>query len=179
MKKKKILVYDIFIYTTLILAISILALGGLSYFYSLQEKSNLKNELNGAIKELKGEEEVIQIKETEPDLMKEVNKEIIIEDYLNKVYDQTIKDDIITDDIIKTWEKYEVINVKYNRNISDNYYSYIVDIKIANLKAKLPTTKNLNLSTDEYIVVSLCANISHSIENNTYSVKSFNIPIEK
>ena len=55
MKKKKILVYDIFIYTTLILAISILALGGVSYFYSLQEKSNLKNELNGAIKELKGE----------------------------------------------------------------------------------------------------------------------------
>lgn len=179
MKKRKTLKYDIFIYTTLFLAISILTLGGISYFYSLQEKSNLKNELNGAIKELKGEEVIIKQKEIEPTTIKEIDKKNLINDYLNKIYDETIEDDVITHDIIKTWENYEIIGIKYNRKISENYYSYIVDIKIFNFKAKLPTSKNSELTNDKYIVVTLNANISYSPENNTYSVKSFNIPTEK
>ena len=76
--------------------------------------------------------------------------------------------------MVKTWNNYEVINTNYIKEITDTYYSYSFDLKIPNKKAQLPTNENKELSTDEYTVISLIANIS--IKNNENQVKSIDIP---
>ena len=76
--------------------------------------------------------------------------------------------------MIKSWQNFEIINTKYLKKITDTYYSYSFDLKIPNKNAQLPTKENQELSTEEYTVITLIANIS--IKNNENIVKSIDIP---
>lgn len=179
MKKRKLrLKDDVIIYGTLILAISFLFLGSTNYFESLEEKSSLPNEIKLAIYELQGKEITEKNNDIkEPTEIKKVEKEEIIIKYLDSLKDRILKDELINYDIIKTWDKYEIINMKYEREIAQNYFSYKTDIKIYNNNAKIPTKKNESLSKDDYIVLTLNANIYS--DNNNLEVKNLSIPKEK
>lgn len=179
MKKKKLkLKDDVIIYSCLLAALICLILGGKDYFESLKEKSNIKDEITGAIHELQGKEIEENIVYEEPQELQKIDKKEIIIKYLDSIIDQIKTDDLLNYDMLKTWGDYEVLNVIYEREITDNYYSYQVDIKVSNREAQLPTIKNKKLSKDNYIVVTINANISNSIENNSYEVKCLSIPRE-
>jgi hypothetical protein len=113
---------------------------------------------------------------TEPEALTKEDKKSIVKKYLDSLLDRIYDDSLITYEMIKTWGNYEVLNINYERKITDNYYAYSIDIKINNLDAIVPTNKNEALSTEEYIVISLNANITYLESKNGYIVKKIDIP---
>lgn len=176
-KKKR---ENITIYGSLIAAIVCLIAGGLDYYHDLSNAPSVKEEVKEAI-----HEELIknnhsnptptQMKNTdiENEELQQTNKNEVVKKYLNSINNQVQKDNIITYDIIRTWGNYDVINMTYQKQISNDYYLYITDIKIPNLTAKLPINKNEELSTNEYLVISIKTYLLKT--NNGYILKNFEI----
>ena len=161
--------YDIIIYGSLLLAFLFIGLG---YFESLSETL----EYSFSLKENFKEEPIKKEKDTEPEALTKEDKKSIVKKYLDSLLDRIYDDSLITYEMIKTWGNYEVLNINYERKITDNYYAYSIDIKINNLDAIVPTNKNEALSTEEYIVISLNANITYLESKNGYIVKKIDIP---
>jgi hypothetical protein len=161
--------YDIIIYGSLLLAFLFIGLG---YFESLGETL----EYSFSLKENFKEEPIKKEKDTEPEALTKEDKKSIVKKYLDSLLDRIYDDSLITYEMIKTWGNYEVLNINYERKITDNYYAYSIDIKINNLDAIVPTNKNEALSTEEYIVISLNANITYLESKNGYIVKKIDIP---
>ena len=157
--------YDFIIYTCLLLAI--ILIGYSANYYIGEESYSLKELL------FKEEKEVIVPKETEE--LKKIDKKELLNNYLIDILEEIKKDPILTRDIINSWSTYEILNIKYNRQIANDYHSYLVDIKINNLDAILPTNKNNELSTNEYVVISLNMNIEKNQETLEYSIKNIDI----
>ncbi len=171
---KKLNKYDFIIYGCLLAAVICLILGGHDYFKTLDEETTVKDEVKSAIKEINNEEEIQTIESTgepEPEKLVNFDKFSIVQKYLDSIIDQILTDDLISYKMIKTWDKYEVLNMIYSKEITDKYYEYIVDIKISNKKANLPKEENSELSTDEYSVITLKFYIQDSYERNGFIVK--------
>ncbi len=169
-KNKK---YDIIIYSSLVLALMFIVLG---YWDNIMD---LKNEgISFSIKEEKNESENknTEPKDTEPKELVKVDKKSLVQKHLDSLLDQIYTDTLITYEEISSWGAYEVLNIKYDRKIADNYYSYIVDIKISNKNTSFAVNKSL--STKEYNVVTLNVNIAYSEARNGYIVKKIDIPAE-
>lgn len=174
MKKNK--KYDIIIYGCLAGAFIFLVLG---YWDNLSDLKD--NGLSHAVKESFQEEPASEEQpklDLEPKELVNTDKQGIIQKYLDSLLDRINVDVLISYDMIKSWEKYEILNVEYIRKIADNYYAYKVDIKISNKDAILPTDKNKELSKKDYIVITLNVNIAHSSVKNGYIVKKIDIPTE-
>lgn len=173
--KKKINKYDIIIYSCLLAAIICLILGGKDYFKTLDEETTIKDEVKSAIKEINSNEEDIPTDtntgEPEPEKLANFDKFSIVQKYLDSILDQIVKDNLISYKMIKSWDEYSVLNMRYSKEITTKYYEYIVDIKISNKKANLPTEENSELSTDEYSVITLKFYIQDSYERNGFIVK--------
>lgn len=167
MKKNK--KYDIIIYGSLIGAIICIILGYSDYLYTLKDKG-----ISFSKKETNIVEETT--KEEEPENLHNIDKNSIVKKYLDSILDQIVTDDLISFDMINTWDNYEVLSTSYEREIVESYYSYLVDIKISNMNAFLPTSKNKELSTEEYLVITLRFNIAYSASKNGFIVKSIDIP---
>ncbi len=165
MKNKK---YDIIIYSCLILALLIIFVSSNSY---LNSSNSLIEEQTPVI-----EESPIIVEKEEPQNLIAIDKNFIIRKYLISLLDQINTNDIITYDTIRSWGKYEVGEIKYIREIAENYHSYSVNIKISNQKAILPTIKNKELSTDTYNVITLNINIAFDLKNNNHMIKNIEIP---
>lgn len=168
MKKNK--KYDIIIYGSLIGAIICIIFGYGDSLYILKDTSisfSKKEETNIL------EDTIIE----EPSIMQSIDKKSIIKEYLYSINDQIIIDDVISFDMINSWDTYEVLNTTYDGEILESYYSYLVDIKISNKNATLPTSKNKSLSTNKYIVITLKFNIAYNKTTNNYLVKSIDIPV--
>lgn len=173
MKKAKR--YNLIIYTSLILAIVLLALGGRDY---LKDKKT-ENEVD-TTKETTEVDEPIERPETtepveEPEELQKVDMEGVIKKYLDSLQDQIQKSKVITYSMIKTWGDYSIGEIEYKREITTKYYEYQVNIMIPNKDAKIPGKKNEKLSTEEYIVVSLYFDIADSERYNGYIVKNIDI----
>ena len=140
MKKAK--KYNIIIYSTLSLAILLLAIGGVQFFKNPQESYSKENT---TVKHL----------EPEPEEMVSVDKEAIINSYLNELVEQTKVDDLINYDSIKTWQTFRLGNIEFQRTIAFNYYEYKVDIIIQNMEAVLPVEKNRELSNQDIQVITV------------------------
>lgn len=173
---KKFNKYDVIIYGCLFAAILCLVLGGQDYLKSLKEENSVKEIVKSAIKEIAPEEENVNINsstgEPEPEKLVNFDKFSIVQKYLDSIIDQIVRDDLISYKMIKTWDKYEVLNMTYSKEITDKYYEYIVDVKISNKKATLPKEENIDLSTDEYSVITLKVYILDSEERNGFIVKN-------
>ena len=157
--------YDLVIYTSLFLALLLVGYSSLTYV----DKESF------SIKETFNNQEVIS-PDLEPNELKEVDKIKLIEEYLLDIIDESKKDQMLTSKMILDWKAYEVMNVYYDRCISDNYYAYTTDIRISDSKSLLPVLKNKELSTDKYVVISLNFNISVDKNTNEYTIKSIDIP---
>lgn len=168
MKKNK--KYDIIIYGSLIGAIICIIFGYGDSLYILKDTSisfSKKEETNIL------EDTIIE----EPSIMQSIDKKSLFIEYLYSINDQIIIDDVISFDMINSWDTYEVLNTTYDGEILESYYSYLVDIKISNKNATLPTSKNKSLSTNKYIVITLNFNIAYNKTTNNYLVKSIDIPV--
>lgn len=157
--------YDFTIYTCLLLALALI--GYSSYSYLDTNSYSLKDILS------KEEEPVIEVELEE---LKDVDKKDLLNKYLLNIQDEIIQDQLLTGETIRTWKDYEVLNITYDRKISNNYHTYIVDIKTNNLNINLPTLKNKELSTKEYLVISFNINILKDEVTNEYYIKSTDIP---
>ncbi len=173
MRLRRNIKFDLIIYSCLLGASTILVFGAKSYCASLSEYNGLTKEIKNAFKEIKGEEEQPALVAEKPSILNDLNEKEIINNYLYSINDEIITDQTISKDMIKTWNNYEIINTNYLKKITDTYYSYSFDLKINNLNATLPTPKNEKLSTNEYLVITLIANIS--IKNGENKVKSIDI----
>ena len=100
----------------------------------------------------------------------------MLNNYIELLLDKIETDEVLTYDIVHSWNSYEIIDIKYKRQITNNYYVYQTNIKINNVKALIPTTKNKELSTNKYIVITLNVNILNDLNTNKYIVKGLDIP---
>lgn len=157
--------YDLIIYLCLFCALVLVGYSSLTYF----------NNESYSIKELLNNQETPQ-QDMEPQHLKEIDKVNLIEQYLLDIIDESKYDQLLTSKMILEWKSYEVMNIYYERCISDNYYAYTANIRISNKDATLPTLENTKLSTDKYIVISLNFNINFNKKSNEYSIKSVDIP---
>lgn len=164
--------YNIIIYTSLILAIILLALGGKDYLKEQKtgnkvQTENQSSETGETIERTDNGE-----KAEEPEELKNVDIEGVIKKYLDSILDQIQKDKTITYNMIKTWGDYSISEIEYRREITAKYYEYKVNIMIPNKDAKIPGKKNEKLSTDEFIVISLFFDIADSQRVNGFIVKN-------
>ena len=177
MKNKQNKKYNLIIYSSLFFAIICMLIAIKDYYNSL-EAETISNEFKEAIKEIKEEgveeESPIIIEETEQ--MKDVDKITIINSELENIIERKSHNNLITREMILTWGNYEISNVEYKREITENYYCYRVDIEIFNITGELPTEPNIELSTDDYKVVTLYFNIAYNPKSNNYTVKAIEIP---
>lgn len=174
MKKNK--KYDIIIYGCLAGALVFICIG---YWDNLKDLK--ENGLSFSVKETSSNKESTTEENSldlEPQELINADKNSIIKKYLDSLLDRITVDVLVSYDMIKTWGEYEVLNIEYERKIAEDYYAYLVDIKISNKEALLPTAKNEELSTDDYYVVTLNINIAYSSVKNGFIVKKIDIPTE-
>lgn len=166
--------YDIIIYTSLLLALTCLSFATFGYFNTLEEESTMTNEIKGAIKELNNEydEEPLETTEEEPEELKSINKKEICLEKLNNIKNEVDTNDEITYDMINTWNNFEIVDITYSKTIVTNYFAYLVYIKIPNLEAQLPADVTIQSYTNEYQIIKLTFNLSYSANDNKYFVKS-------
>ncbi len=161
-KKKS---YDIVIYGCLLVALVLIGIGGYSYIdgtsYSLKDIIYPEKQKESPV---------------EPKELNEVDKKVLVENYITELLDEIKTDEVLTYETLRSWEKYEILNVEYEREIADNYHSYLVDLKITNQNAILPTKKNEKLSTDEYNVITIRFNVLKDTNSTEYSIKTTEIP---
>ncbi len=155
--------YDFVIYNCLIGAAVLLGLGAKDYISSLDEFHGLKDEVKSAVKEMQNtnlnEPEQVLFEE-KPSSLDNIDEKSLINKYLNNVRDDIIKDQIITYEMIKTWNSFDIIETQYIREITDTYFTYSFIIKIPNNKnSLLPINKEDAISDEQNIYISLKANI--------------------
>ena len=161
---KKKVKYDIIIYGCLFTALILIGSTGYSYF----------SDTSYSIKDIFSEKE--EEPELEPQELTKVDKKTLLLNYINDLLDEKITDEVLTYEILHSWESYEILDINYDREITTNYYAYLVNIKINNTNALIPTSKNKELSNDKYLVISLNINILKDETTNEYIVKSIDIP---
>lgn len=173
--------YDIIIYSSLFIALICVVIGGIDYVSSMDKNQSIKEEVKDALVEIKEPEEKVreekeeEVIEVEPDTLASLDKKSIVQKYIDEVYDQITQDEILTYGMVKTWKKYEVVDVTYIKEIMDYYYAYQISIKIYGENPKLPVDKDVS-STEDYTIIKLNANILSSTKNNGYIVKTIEIP---
>ncbi len=165
--------YNIIIYTSLLLAIILLALGGKDYLKDKQDDTTKE------VETLEDEETIERIDSDEevevPEYLKNVDIESVIKKHLDSIADQIKKDKKITYNMINTWGDYSIEDIEFRREITTKYYEYRVNILIPNKDAKIPGKKNEKLSTEEYIVIRLYFDIADSERSNGFIVKNIDI----
>lgn len=166
--------YNIIIYTSLLLAIILLALGGRDYLKDKSNGSTTQEEIVETEEPVEKEERKEE-KVEEPEELKEVDKLSVIKKYLDSVQDQIKKDKKITAKMISSWGDYTIDDIEFQREITTKYYEYKVNIIIPNLDAKYPGKKNEKLSTKEYIVLTMYFDIADSERVNGFIVKNIDL----
>lgn len=175
MRLRRNVKYDFAIYSCLIGASVFIFLSTNAYFESLDKKTTIASEVKGAINELKDsqDESETNLQTDETEELKNLDKKELIKNYLLLIENNIEKNSSITPEIIKTWQGYEILETEFYRKITDSYYTYKVNVKINNINASIPVYKNQKLSTNEYIVITIYANIL--LKNGNYIVKSIDV----
>ncbi len=164
---------NIIIYGSLLAAIACLIYAGFDYYKGLSDDTKVKDEIKEAFKEMTSEGETPNTREieAEPEELASVDKAAIIIERINAVRDRSAEDDLLNYSMIRSWGEYEIIDIQYQRQVTDNYYMYLVYLKIPNKEAVLPTEINNTLSTEEYNIITLKVYIVKN--NDAYSFKHF------
>ena len=164
---------NIIIYGSLIAAIACLIYAGVDYYRGLDDDTKVQEEIKEAFKEMAGDEETSDTITTdvESEELKNVDKVAIVNNRINSIKDRSVEDDLLNYSMIRSWGEWEVLDIIYQKKITDNYYMYLVNIKIPSKEANLPKEINNDLSTEEYNVITLKLFITKN--NDTYQFKHF------
>lgn len=106
---------------------------------------------------------------TEPKELIEIDKINPILNYLNNIHDEIIIHPQITSTDIITWKNYEIINIKYIKQITDSYYTYEAELKINSSNIEIPS-KIAVKNNGTYMIIKLSANFIK--KDNDFIVKS-------
>ena len=118
MRKHK---YDIIIYTSCLIAIVLL----ISTLKDYSKTYGLKEDRMDIIE--------IPIFE-EPQELIELDKEPIIREYLNKIYNRSITTNELDYKEIHTWGTYTITDITYIKTITQDYYQYEATINLENIQ---------------------------------------------
>lgn len=170
MKRFSMLKYDIVICTSLLISF-VCAITSV-----IEPSSALKQE--AIIEEQPIVEEKIEIIE-EPQKLQKVDKISIAQKYIDSIADQILTDEILTLEIVNSWETYSIIDVKYKKTIMENYYQYEVDFQVTGSQLKLPNNQNMIVTqTKDYTNLKMYMNIHYSDYRKGYLVKTIEVPSE-
>lgn len=175
--KKRSKRYDFIIYISLILALLCVVISIIDNNAEVQTYEEAKNtnpEKTDLPNESMDTEE--ELSKTEPEELQNIDKNSIVKKYLDEIMDRVITDETIPYNMIKTWKTYDVINIVYEKEIIEYYYSYRIDLKITGNNISIPGNKNEELSTEDYTVITLRVNILKSGKQNGYVVKAIENP---
>lgn len=159
---------NIIIYGSLLAAIICLFLAALDYYRDMTTKNTEEK-----IKEIIKNDEITpkkQLEKKEYVEIKGIDRDKVVQKYLDEISDLLLKDELITTDIIKTWDKYEVFDTTYEKTITKNYYLCNTKIRIQGKNTKVPKESNV-VDMGEYQVLLLKAYILNSTNSNGYIVK--------
>ena len=113
--------------------------------------------------------------EEEPEILKNYDKNKIVNTYFNSILDRITTDSLISYDMLKSWELYEIVECNYIKEIADNYYQYDVNIKINNTEASLPRGVTEVLNNNEYNVISLNIYILKDTQSNSFQIRKVEV----
>lgn len=170
MRKKK---QNIIIYGSLVMAFLLIGYAIFDYYHDKDSSNSAINELKEVLgkKEEVDEEKIVYGKE--PKELVSVDKREVINKYLDDIVNRRIEDELLSYDVVSTWGEYEIVDIKYIKSITEDYYAYDVSIKIPNINGKITGRKNEELSKDDYIVVNIEFDLV--ISENGISVKNIKI----
>ena len=175
--KKRSKRYDIIIYISLILAFICVMISIMDNNSESFSKETTPTETEEPIqKPTSDATNLDELNTIEPVELQNTDKKSIIKKYLDEIMDRVIKDDVIPYNMIKTWKTYDILNISYERQIIEYYYSYKVDLKLTGNNIIIPAGKNEELSTQDYTVITLRFNILKSGKQNGYVVKAIENP---
>ena len=166
MSRKKAFKYDLIIYICLFI-------GFTCAIVSCIEPSSAKSEI---ISET--ESKNITEENKEPQEVLKIDKYNIAQKYIDSIIDQIIVDNIITYEMVTTWTTYSITNMKYQKEIMDDYYLYEVEIKLTGTNISIPSEKIIVEKTNEYTIIKVNMNLYYSPIRNGYLIKSIEIPSE-
>ena len=119
--------------------------------------------------------EVIQ----EPHNLIKVDKVSLAQKYIDSIADQILTDEILTLEIVNSWETYSIKSVKYKKTIMENYYQYEVEVQVTGSQLQLPKHNNMIVTqTNEYTDLKMYMNIHYSDYRKGYLVKTIAVPGE-
>jgi len=146
---------NIIIYGSLLLALLLIIYAAKIYYDNGDNSYEAFKELNEVFNNEKVVEEKIETEE-EPDLIRFIDKGPIISKYF--------------DDKVYSWGDFEIKEIKYFKEVTDTYYSYIVAVKIKEKNADVSNLINVDESIKDYYLVKL--KFYFVYENGDLSVKN-------
>ncbi len=179
-KKKRL---DYIIYLSLFAAIICVGISAIDYVHSMSADQTIKSDVKEAIQEIKNPEPPQQTNNNEnneteePYFLVKEDKEDIIKKHIDEVLDNYTKDQLVSWKQIKTWETYQVYDVKYVKEVTDNYYTYQFKLKISGANPELPVEKDNELSSEGNTVIILNANLTRN-QASLFNCKTLEIPQE-
>ena len=166
-KKKKL---DLIIYLSLFAAIICVGISAFDYANSLSAEKSLKSEVKEAIQEMKNTDPVPEVNPepteggttTEPFFLEDVDKPDLIKKHIDEILDNWSRDQLVNWKQIKSWDNYEVYDVKFVKEVTTDYYTYQFKLKISGGNPDLPTDKSNDLSSEGNTVIILNANFARN-----------------
>ncbi len=146
---------NIIIYGSLLLAIILVIYVAKTYYDNRDNSEEVFKELNEVFNKEEFEEGNNTKNEIEPDKIRFVDKRPIINKYFEDILNRKIKDSLLTYDMVYSWNKFDIQDIKYYKEITDTYYAYIVRIKVDDKKANVGDLASKELSTDDYYILEL------------------------
>lgn len=169
MKRLNMIAYDIVIYLSLFIAF-LCAISSV-----IEPSSALKQE--PVIEEIQ-DEEVIELV-VEPQQLFKVDKIGVVQKYIDSIEDQILEDELLTYEMVNSWETYSIKNVKYKKQVTENIYQYEVEVQVTGEQRQFPKNEKMIVSsTKQYTNFIMNVNIQYSDYRNGYLVNSIEIPGE-
>ena len=163
---------NIIIYGSLLLALLLIIYAAKTYYDNRDNSYEAFKELNEVFNNEKVVEEKIEIEE-EPDLIRFIDKRPIVINYFDDILNRKINDSLLTYDKVYSWGDFEIKEIKYFKEVTDTYYSYIVAVKIKEKNADVSDLINVDESIKDYYLVDL--KFYFVYENGELSVKNVEV----
>ena len=146
---------NIIIYGSLFLAIILVGYAAKTYYDNRDNSEEVFKELNEVFNKEEITEKNEEKVEIEPDKVRFIDKKPIVNKYFDDILNRKIKDNLLTYEKVFSWGEFEILDIKYFKEITDTYYAYNVNVKISDKNANVNGLLNEKLSTNDYYVVSV------------------------
>ena len=145
--------YDIIIYLSLVTALVFLGIAAYDY---------LKDETK-----IQPKEKIIDIESEE---LKALDKKSLLIEYFETIKN-TNSGELFTKEMVDTWTQYDITSIEYQKKITEDYYSYDVNLLINGENVILPES----IQTHEENGINVQFNVNFAKKNDAYVIKNIEI----